>query len=192
MVVQLSWLVVQRAVQGSWEYFVHVLCFLDQVDLAWGFSPDNLLWLERLQQSWLFRRSFHPRNSIEVDNLLIIDRSAQRSRLNEVAKVGSLSQLVDEGLWAGGILICTELIVVEEVLGACVVVNLLSRGHTRVLDILLVVLHYARHELKESVSDTNCVDLVIFFRVDQDPHKRVIYHFQIPMWPLLDTIGGLH
>ena len=52
----------------------------------------------------------------------------------------------------------------------------------------MVVLHYARHELKKGITDTDCVNLAVFFvGVDHYSHECIIYQFQVWVRSLANT-----
>ena len=141
--MQLSWRVKQRAVQGAREGLIRVLGVRHEVFVARSLGPDRLLRLERLQQSRLLRRALLLQYLVEVDDLLVVDRPAQGARLDEVAEVGRLRQLVYKGVRAVRVLVSPELVVVEEILRLGVVIDGLTCAHPGVLQVLLVVFHDA-------------------------------------------------
>ena len=72
------------------------------------------------------------------------------------------------------------------------VVHRPSRLATWILDILLVVFHDARHELKKGVSDTESVHLfIVFIRIGNDVHEGAVDHFEVLMRALMDAICRL-
>ena len=91
------------------------------------------------------------------------------------------------------IFVISELIVVKEVFGLGMVVHRLTFVDTRVFEVLLIVFHDARHKFKESVPDSNRIYLIVLFiRVDHDPHESVIDHFKVWVRALIDTASCFH